>query len=97
MKLTKAQRALLATGPRFWGPRPGSNALPAVDLRRPDGQTVICDGEDIEALHRLGLVTADHKPGEGRVIDHPDGYTIDCDHRWTITDAGRHALEGGDG
>lgn len=73
-------------------PRPGSNHLPALELISEDGQVAV-EGEELDALHRLGWLQANPDPRPIVVEDSDEWGGIDADHLWTITPAGRLALQ----
>jgi len=72
-------------------PRPGSNHLPLLEVASGDGRVTVL-GEELDALHRAGWLTACPDP-DVTVIDGGSEFgEVDCDHLWTITPAGRAAL-----
>lgn len=89
-------RALLERG--FRAPRPGSNAMPLLELRAADGRM---PGEEVDRWVRDGLLTAEPVDGEPEVMrggnagpygEIPD---VEMTHRYRLTEAGRRRLARG--
>jgi len=86
--LTAQQLALLRSAP-FDGFRPGSNIWS--DCYVADGKPEhdhICDGEEIDALVRHGLLIVEELE-EPRPMgeEHPDGFVPDITHRYSLSEA----------
>ncbi|WP_424138644.1 hypothetical protein [Roseomonas chloroacetimidivorans] len=65
----------------FWGLRPGSNEWPDFEIVLSDGGAVVAQGSDADMACRLGLLCAEHRPGEGLVIKTAEE-TFHCDWRY---------------
>ncbi len=90
--LTEAQRAILRCG-SFSGPRPGSNMWAWCEFDTPTCQV---DGEEVDELIRLGLVTGAQSELPMELVPTFDDIAecvVDVDFDYTITPAGRARLE----
>lgn len=82
----------------FWGLRPGDNFWPEIslvprcwkDLKRKDCSE--CRGEDIDWLIRQGFLDAEERDAGFPVLNHSEGFTLECRFRFTLTDAGISAI-----
>jgi hypothetical protein len=80
--LTKAQRSALRVPPA-WGLPPGHNQwfdLTYHEVGDPEAE--ICDGEDVDAVVRLGLIVVGEKASEGGV--HLVDEERDVEPRWPL-------------
>lgn len=86
-KLTKAQISGLRhiAASTVHGPAPGWNASVWIEG--------VCDGEDLDALFSLGLISASKAaPPYYEDLDEEAG-SITCDHLYSVTEKGRKAME----
>ncbi|WP_157080770.1 hypothetical protein [Methylobacterium variabile] len=91
--LLDALRRFAAIGRPVIGPCPGSNFLPVLE-HRSDDDKIRVSGEELERMLRAGLLTAIQDPGSHFVVDDTDEYGgIDADHLWSLSPAGRTALD----
>ena len=72
-------------------PRPGSNALPLLELRS-DDEAVSVDCEDMEAMYRAGLLIAEPEEEEHIVEGSEEYGGIEANYLWRLSPAGRTAL-----
>nr|USU32977.1 hypothetical protein NG677_04540 [Methylobacterium sp. OTU13CASTA1] len=89
--LTDALARFARITKRAGAPRPGSNYLPLLEIESDDGTTTVL-GEELDALHRAGLLTAAPDPDVVVLDGGQEWGEVELDHLWTITDAGRSAL-----
>lgn len=96
-EMATALRALATLKGGWLACRPGSNFMPYCCLDTPLGEV---DGEMMEALYRVGLLSSEPYSGKlqkslGGHDYGPHGYIpeFDLDFDWHVNQAGRHALK----